>query len=487
MKNKLFLVVCILFFTTTSCEKDFLDTVPENTISNLQLAENPAALQAIINGVYANLRTYGVSGTTFHVDYGHMGVKVALDMMGQDMTMSAFHWYAFFNNYDGRVQTSSRTRLIWNTYYQQIAEVNSVIAAIDAGTTDPTAKALLGQALAMRGLFSHVLARVYSHTYIGHESDMSIPLPNGENFEGKPRATVGEAYTQMASDLEAAITLLEGFDRSTKQEVNQAVAQGFLAAVYLEMGNWSGAASMANAARSAYAPMSSSEWMDGFSNINNAEWMWGADIDNESSTSFASFFSHFDNTVGGYAGALGVYKLIDANLYSMIPDSDIRKSAFVHPVDLNPDYPVLPAYANIKFRDASSSSFEGDYVYMRAAEMYLIEAEALARSGDNAGGAQVLFDLVSTKDPEYTLSTATGDDLVEEVYLNRRIELWGEGTGWFDLKRLKKPLVRDYEGTNHASFGIYNFEPEANPFRFQLPEDEINANDAISAGDQNPN
>ncbi len=484
MKNKLFLVVCILFFAMTSCEKDFLDTVPENTISNLQLAENPAALQAIINGVYANLRTYSIGGNTGHIDYGHMATKAHLDMMGQDITMSVFHWTGFYYNYDARVQTSSRTRILWNTYYKQVAEVNSVITAVDPATTDPTAKALLGQALALRGLFTHVLARIYSHTYIGHESDLSIPLPNGENFDGKPRATVGEAYAQMAADLEAAVTLLDGYTRSTKQEVNQAVAQGFLAAVYLEMGNWSGAAAMANAARAGYAPMSAAEWMSGFSDIGNAEWMWGADIDGESSTVFASFFSHFDNTNNGYAGVLGVYKNIDANLYSMISDSDIRKGAFVDPVNGNETYPALPAYANIKFRDPSF--FEGDYVYMRAAEMYLIEAEALARLGDGSA-AQVLFDLVSTRDAGYTLSTATGDDLVEEVYLHRRIELWGEGTGWFDLKRLKKPLVRDYEGSNHASFGFYNYDAESNDFRFQLPEDEINANEAISAADQNPN
>lgn len=485
MKNKLFLVVCILFFATTSCEKEFLDTVPENTISNLQLAENPAALQAIINGVYANLRTFGIGGSTRHIDYGHMSSKNGLDMMGHDIVMTAFHWLAFYHNYDGRVQTSTRTLTIWNTYYSQIAEVNSIINAIDPATTDPTAKALLGQALALRGLFTHMLARMYAHTYIGHENDLCIPLPNGENFDGKPRATVQETYAQMASDLESAVSLLEGFSRSTKQEVNQAVAQGFLAAVYLEMGNWSGAASMANAARTGYAPMSAAEWMSGFSDINNAEWMWGADIDGESSTIFASFFSHFDNTNNGYAGVLAIYKNIDKNLYEMIPDSDIRKSAFVHPVDLNPDYPALPAYANIKFRDPSF--FEGDYVYLRAAEMYLIEAEALARSGDSAGAAQVLFELVSPKDPEYMLSTATGNDLVEEIYLQRRIELWGEGHSWFDLKRMKKPLVRDYEGSNHASFAKFNHPAESNSFRFQLPEDELNANDAISDGEQNPN
>ena len=90
---------------------------------------------------------------------------------------------------------------------------------------------------------------------------------------------------------------------------------------------------------------------------------------------------------------------------------------------------------------------------MRSAEMYLIEAEAKARLGD-ATAADVLFELVSNRDPGYVKSTNTGMDLVEEVYLQRRIELWGEGVSWFDLKRLKKPLDRSGAGSNHRSFGL---------------------------------
>jgi hypothetical protein len=245
---------------------------------------------------------------------------------------------------------------------------------------------------------------------------------------------------------------------------------------------------MANAARSGYDLMSGEDYLaNGFSDLNggNPEFMWGSDIDAESSTIYASFFSHMDNTSPGYAGLLGVYKLIDADLYSKISDSDLRKQAYVHPVDGNPDYPALPPYANTKFRDPSF--FEGDYIYMRSAEMYLIEAEALARAGNSGSAASILFNFVSTRDPGYTMSTNTGDALVEEIYLQRRIELWGEGTAWFDLKRLKKPLMRDYAGTNHAAFGRTNEPAEGNRFRFQLPLDEINANPNISDADQNPN
>ncbi len=491
MKFKLIIIIGV-FFTLVGCSDDFLNTQPADTISSTQLSSNPAALGAILNGVYANLRSFEIGGTTGHIDYGHRGVLAGLDMMGGDVSQSAFHWYVRFTEYSARIQTSGRTRVIWNTYYTQVAEVNSIINAIGPDTDDASGKAFRGQALALRGFFTFNAARIYAHTYLGHESDLCIPLPTGQSFDGKPRSSVQDVYDQIILDLEEAVVLLEGYTRSTKQEVDLAVAQAVLSTVYLEMGNWSAAADMANAARSTYGIMGTDEYMGGFSDINNTEAMWGADIDSESSTVFASFFSHFDNTNNGYAGALSVHKVVDAALYGEMSDTDVRKALFVDGAGtVNPMADPagsiqalgLTPYSNIKFRDATF--FEGDYIYFRSSELYLVEAEALARMGD-ANAAQVLFDLVSARDSGYSLSSATGDALVEEIYFQRRVELWGEGRSWYDLKRLKKPLMRDYAGSNHASFGLFNFPAEGNSFRFQIPEDEINANDAISASEQNP-
>ena len=482
MKLKSLIIVfsVLLLF---SCKDDFLDTAPEETISSEQLAQNPTALQAIINGIYASLRTFGVGGTTRHVDYGHMGIVAGLDMMSNDISMTAFHWYGFFYNYDGRTQDASRTSIIWITYYSQVAEANSIINSFEQDPTDESAKAILGQALALKSFSLFNLARIYAFSPMGHDGDKGVPLPDGASFDGKPRSAISDVYTRITADLERAIPLLANFSRSSTQELDQSVAQGLLAKVYLETGNWAGAADMAAQARANYSLMTSDEWLDGFSDISNSEWMWGADIDNESSTVFASFFSHFDNTNNGYAGALAVYKTIDNLLYDAIPFTDVRKSAFVDPINGHPDYPALAPLSNIKFRDPSF--FEGDYVYMRASEMVLVEAEAKARMG--AGdAADVLFELVSTRDPGYVVSSNTDAALVEEIYFQRRVELWGEGTAWFDLKRLGKPLERDYVGSNHASFGLFNFPVEDLHFQWQIPEDEINANDAIPVADQNP-
>ncbi len=480
--KKIFFLFTLTFFLI-SCEKDYLDTEPENSISTEQIAITPAANEALVNGIYANLRTFGVGGTTRHVDYGHRGITAALDMMAQDIVLNNFNWYIFSYNYQGRVQTSDRTSLIWVTYYSVIADANIVINGLESrDSLTEEEEALLGQALTLKSFALFNLVRIYAHTYLGHENDPGIPIPDRLNFEGKGRGVVQGVYDQIIPDLNRAIDFLDGFSRLNKQQVNKSVAQGILAKVYLETGDWLSAASNAEMARSDFGLMTGAEWIeDGFDDISNTEWMWGADIDSESSTTFASFFSHYDSFLGGYAGATNGYKLIDARLYDQISDTDMRKDAFIAPGSSE----TLPDYANTKFVDGTNS-FEGDYVYMRSAEMYLIEAEAKARLGDGTA-ADVLFNLVSTRDSGYIRSTSMGDDLIEEIYLQRRIELWGEGVSWFDLKRLKKPLDRSSGNSNHKDFGKIDHSAEANAFRLQIPENELNSNDKIGAGDQNPN
>ena len=482
------LFTTIVLLVTFSCADDFLDNEAKRSVTDIQISTSEAANEALVNGIYANMRTYGIGGTTGHTDFGHRCLTAAVDMMGHDVVLANFNWYIFYYNFQGRVASSSRTQIIWTTYYTLIADANTVISGLrsvnEQRDLSEEERSLMGQALTIKAMSLFNLVRYYSLTYIGHPDDPGVPIPDRLSFDGKSRGTVQDVYTVITPDLQEAIELLEGFVRNSKQQVDKSVAQGILARVYLETGNWQGAKEMAQAARTDYRLMTGDQWVnDGFDDISNLEWMWGADIDSESTTAFASFFSHFDSTNGGYAGALGGYKMIDARLYDQIPETDLRKAAFVDPVNGHPNYPNIPGYANLKFID--ETFFEGDYVYMRSSEMVLIQAEAEARLGENSNAASTLFELVSQRDSGYTLSSNTGNDLVNEIYLQRRIELWGEGFGYFDLKRLKLPLDRTGAGSNHLSFGGQDEVSEGILFKWQIPDDEINSNPNISDSDQN--
>lgn len=465
----------------TSCEKDFLDTTPESTINDEQLASSAEANTAVINGIYSALRSYGLSLAGNHEDYGHKSILAATDLMSNDMLMSKSSWYSSFYNYLGRQQTNTRSRLAWSIYYPQIKTTNVVLDAVPSSVTDEKMKAIRGQALALRGYFYFMLARMYGPTYIGNEDKLCVPLYTDVSLEGKARSTVREVYTLIENDLKESIELLQGNIRKNNNAVDQTVAQAFLADVYLEMGKYSDAAPLANAARQNYPLLTESEWEQGFYDVSNKDTMWGATITAAQSSFVASFFSHFDNTnESGYAGGLGVYKNIDKNLYNSISSTDFRKKAFVAPGG-SAVYPELPEYANLKFRDPTITA--GDYIYLRAAAMYYIEAEAYARSGNEALAKKALYDITITRDPSYVLSTNTGTALIDEIILQKRIELWGEGYAWFDMKRLSVALTRDYPGSNHPAFGKFNIPAGDNRFIFQIPQAEIDANPLIV---QNP-
>ena len=120
----------------------------------------------------------------------------------------------------------------------------------------------------------------------------------------------------------------------------------------------------------------------------------------------------------------------------------------------------------------------------RAAEMYLTEAEAKCMLGGKDAEVQnllVALNAGSGRNPEYTCDK-TGADLLEEVKLYRRIELWGEGFDWFDYKRWKQPIVRKThpEGSFHAQFAI-TLEPSGeNQWTWVFPAKECDYNDALS-------
>jgi hypothetical protein len=125
-----------------------------------------------------------------------------------------------------------------------------------------------------------------------------------------------------------------------------------------------------------------------------------------------------------------------------------------------------------------------DYMYMKAGEMYLIEAEALARQNQDVAAQDVLFALISFRDPGYVKSMFTGAALVDHILMHRRADLWGEGQRWFDLKRLNLGLERHNLGHTESLWNAAGTIPAGDKqFTFLIPKQEIDANPLMVQND----
>lgn len=281
-----------------------------------------------------------------------------------------------------------------------------------------------------------------------------------------------------------AVKYLDGYSRTSKNEIDLSVAYGIAARYYLFVQKWQEAADAASKARQGYDIMDRERLHGGFMELEDAEFMWGFNHTTETQLTYVSFSSHMSNDCLGYAGLDQPAKLIDKSLYDQIPKTDYRKSLFNGPEGdktASADTPgAARPYASRKF--GYMAQWLQDYIYMRASEMVLIEAESYARLGDGAKAASVLGELMAKRDIAWKAASVTVDD----VLLQRRIELWGEGHGYYDLRRNGKGIDRNYEGSNHTPANRIKVPAHDNLWWFQLPLKEITENDMISEDEQNP-
>ncbi|MER3470920.1 MAG: RagB/SusD family nutrient uptake outer membrane protein [Chitinophagaceae bacterium] len=480
----------LLLIALAGCKKDYLETTPATAVSEQQIFSKVATVTSALNGAYQSTFKLGPNGR--HDNYGQKSYDLANDLMGNDMVVQSagYGWYnAAYQYNEWQVATNNRHSYnAWVYYYNIIKQANTIIANVDAvaDASQTQKETIKGQALGLRAYCYFYLINYYQQTYKGNESKPGVPLYTVNATEGNGRGTVQDVYNQIVADLTKAETLLTGKTVSTKTLMDVRAVQGFRARTALLMEDWATAATYANKARTGYAPMSASQYQGGFSTISNPEWMWGAQIPADQATIYASFFSHMDINTQGYA-YLGGQKKITKALYDLIPATDVRKSVFKAPgtgTSTNPDYNQL------KFRVPTPGSWAADYLYMRAAEMYLIEAEALARQGQDAPARAVLQSLIVTRDPSYNAGTLSGTALLNEILLQRRIELWGEGWSLIDIKRLHTGLNRPTGAGNHNTTTlnpiVYTL-PDADPkFLMRIPQAELDANTKMTPADQNP-
>lgn len=489
---KIGVLVLMLNIFFTSCKEDYLETSPTNQISTASAFATVDNAWAALNGVHRTMYTRVLGQQQ---QGGQSGNMLQMDVLGEDLVFvtSASQWLLAEHRWLGHIDPSHRSvNYNYLFYYIIIGNVNMIIANIDDASGSETEKNYIrGQALAYRAWCYYQMVQLFGERYVGGAANnslgVSIILEPGT--EAIPRNTVEEVYTQINADLDQAITLLNGYNRGAdKSQFNINVAKGIKARVALTQQNYPVAITNAREARQGFPLMSDTDYLDGFMNYAVGEWMWSSRMTADQVDTFASFFAHmslnFNSTV-----IRSSPKVISSVLYDQISETDVRKKLW-DPTGQNVEEFPLPLptftrhpYHSRKFRVVNSASSMGDMPHMRAAEMYLIEAEASARAGNDAQAADVLYEYAVTRDEEYTRSTNTGQALLDEILIQRRVELWGEGFRFYDLKRTNSPLVRtgNHNGTHAVTMNVPAGDMR---WQFLIPQNEINNSNGVVV--QNP-
>lgn len=487
-KNRIHSILTVVagLLLATSCSSNFLDKEPTDAVGSDHVAV-PENAERLFNGAWNYLFEYG----TTYANIGYRALQCLDDMMASDVVSRPK--YGFNSSYqfnDIAIPSDSRTNFAWALLYKTIDNCNTAISI--QGDSEELHQ-IQGYALALRAFCYLHLVQHYQFTYLKDKTAPCVPIytePATSTTVPKGKSTVEEVYKRIFDDLNLAQDYLKNYNRRgdrQKFKPNTNVVNGLLARAYLLTGQWKAAAEAAVAARAGYSLMTSTTEYEGFNNISNTEWIWGSPQTLSQSEASYNFF-YLDAT---YVGAYSSF-MADPHLKDTFTEGDIRLPLFLW---MREGY---LGYKKFHMRPDDTA----DIVLMRAAEMYLIEAEAKARDNQLSQAVIPLNDLREARGVgDYDLTGKSQEEVVNEILMERRRELWGEGFGITDVLRTQKAVERkalseevqksevdcwqedgSYAKRNPLGHWFLKFPngtsfvPNSTYYIYAIPDKEVNAN-----------
>lgn len=488
LKHTYIAILTALFLTSCS---DILDTAPTDAVVDTEIYKSTDNIQTVINGTWRYLNdTYFT-----YANPGYTSFMRTSDAMGNDIAVTTKYGYRDPYTFNEMVNsTAYRVTSLWTLLYKVIDNANNVIHKVDAAEGSDEDKAVLkGQAKALRAFAYLNLASFYQFSYQKDKNALTVPIytePTTKETKGQPKASLEDIYTLILADLNDASDLLETYRRGEKYKIDKQVVQGLLARTYLNTGAWVEAAEAARKAREGYSFMTADAYQQGFNDVANDEWIWGHIQTSEQNTASYTFHYLDVSSSGSYYFSF----MADPYFKDLFDSEDIRYRLFEW--DGEPGREGFLRYKKFKFK----SNLIGDIVYMRSSEMWLIEAEGYARAGQTEKAIEALNTLRAAR-LAVPYSVASGE-LVDEILLERRKELWGEGFSLSDIIRTEGRVFRksflNSDGTpiqvevttpdgevkmvNGQGHRVINFPdgkeftPNSRYYLFAIPDEEVRRN-----------
>ncbi|MBF1574565.1 MAG: RagB/SusD family nutrient uptake outer membrane protein [Prevotella salivae] len=506
-------------FLLTGCIEE---TEPMNgNATARQIQGNAQASEALVNALPATFND--IFSRSDHYTFGYGGIMHIRDVMTGDMATvtsnyDAFDAFARVRNMGPRYVLM---QYVWNYYTGFILSANNIIKNIDETSANNPQKGQLGLGYAFRALCYLDMARMFE--FLPNEK-----FPSGKNAEGvdvtnltvpivtekttieesrkNPRVTREKMFEFIKSDLNKAETLIPNYKSSNKAMPNLACVYGLKARLYMWVEKYDSAQIYARKAIDAsnLTPMTKEQSLDTKTGFNqNTPWMWASSQTADDATvksklvNWTSFLSN--ESEWGYTSYGGPVLMISRDMYDRLSDTDWRKLEFKAPAGsalaaqntyCDDQYQPggdqeLPKYASLKFRpgngDVKNSTVGAATAFpiMRVEEMYFIEAEAAAHQNPAQGKTLLVNFMRAYRDANYSTTASTKDAVVEEIVFQKRVELWGEGQTFYDIKRLNYSVKRAYTGTNFKETARYNTNGRPAWMNFCIVRNEGNNNDVL--------
>lgn len=507
---------------------------PTSSVSQEQLSSSVKAGEAMIMAMPAQMINWNTLGAEWHGDFGYPSMMHIRDCMTADMSLCPNGAnYNQWSNYTGIRYLGAAyasVQRIWNIQTRIVLACNKAAGVYPEDLTDAYSHGARATALAFRAMIYLDMARWYEFLPNNNTSPINV---DGNNVEGLTVPIVTELTTQdearnnprvprqkmfdfILSDLDYAEQNISNANYGTLALPDLACVYGLKARLYMWVEDYAKAAEYARKAinESGATPLTEAEWTStttGFNSFNNNSWLWGMSVQKENDvvqTGICNWTSMMSAEANyGYAGILdlpylgaGACPTVANWMYDRIPDTDFRKMSWIPPYgsSLSGQVPLIDAanwklyerygaYCAIKFRPGEGNQQDynvgssTDIPVMRVEEMHFIEMEAIAHSNP-AEGRRMLEEFMTTyRDPEYTCSVSSTDDVVEEIVFQKRVELWGEGITLFDIKRLNYSVTRQYEGTNFLAGTEKNTVGRPAWMNMVIVRSEGNSNEGVKA------
>ncbi|MDR0333777.1 MAG: RagB/SusD family nutrient uptake outer membrane protein [Dysgonamonadaceae bacterium] len=431
MKKYIYIVIfAVLGLTLNSCD---LETSPSTAADDTLVFSSVENVDRVLNGTWRYImETYSTWANP-----GWASLLLTSEAMGSDAVVR--NAYGFYNQYTFQATNQSNNGTvahIWALAYRAIDNMNHIITKIDDVPGDTATKnRIKAQAYALRGYMYLNLGTFFVGKYSENANNLAVPIyttPTDGSAVGNARETLSRVMKQAEDDLLAAHGLIGSWSHGTaKHKITRNIISGILARLYLQREDWADAAKFAAEAETNYNWMPQADYLLGFNDLGNAEWIWAHGQTTDQNNIHISYLDVTLSSTEGYANFMA-----DPFFMGLFDEDDVRTQLFQWNTTHFPGFLMYK-----KFRQRPNTT--ADQVLMRKAEMVLIQAEALAGQNLLPGAIAKLNELRNARGAQTPdLSTLSQAELVEEILIERRKELFGEGFALSDIKRRGKSVVR---------------------------------------------